>query len=182
MTTALKARPTTYNGIEMRSRLEARVAAWLDENEVKWQYEAGAFASGKEQYLPDFLTEVGLPFAGKRSLYIEVKPIPTLDQLERMRVIWSSDPSAFLAVMYASDLEQTGQFWCYYQLDGRIGALAGAITKCPTCDWPTIGWLLGMAQFEDEGREPQPYYYCPLCDLWRFAPVASIVRLPEYGA
>lgn len=62
-------RTTFYNGIRMRSRLEATFAAWLDEQQLAWRYEPHAFATVAGQYLPDFLVEHN----GAR-VYIEIKP------------------------------------------------------------------------------------------------------------
>jgi hypothetical protein len=76
MTSPLTPRPTVYNGIQMRSRLEAGFAAWLDQNKVKWAYEPHAFADKDGQYLPDFrldnVTYVGE--GGQTAIYVEVKP------------------------------------------------------------------------------------------------------------
>lgn len=60
---------TTYKGIEMRSRLETKIAFFLDTLNIKWEYEAQAFMlSDGTVYIPDFyLTEL--------KLWIEVKGI-----------------------------------------------------------------------------------------------------------
>lgn len=90
-----KARPTTYRGIEMRSRLEAGYAAWLDQWSFDWEYEPQAFASQRGQYLPDFLLKK-VPEAradGKvvtTDVYVEVKPAGwtgDLDALARRMAI-----------------------------------------------------------------------------------------------
>ena len=105
--TTLVARPTTYNGIKMRSRLEARYAAYLDARGEDWEYEPRAFANKHRQYLPDFLIHLSqLPATDTEpshvmpELYVEVRP--HLDgmrvALEQMAVIWDSDPTAFLLV------------------------------------------------------------------------------------
>lgn len=108
-----KARPTTYKGIRMRSRLEAGYAAWLDDRGWDWQYEPQAFAGANGvQYLPDFLIR-GVTLAGKpgtRNAYIEVKPasFATIDNddddaltrfngvFRQMGVIHESEPDALL--------------------------------------------------------------------------------------
>ena len=62
-----KPRPTVYKGIQMRSRLEAGFAAWLDGRFIKWHYEPCAFADERGQYLPDFeLLEFDVASAGPR--------------------------------------------------------------------------------------------------------------------
>jgi hypothetical protein len=65
VTHAIAARATTYRGIEMRSRLEARFAGVLDDLGVAWRYEPRALASRDGQYLPDFVSGATV---------IEVKP------------------------------------------------------------------------------------------------------------
>lgn len=94
-------RTTFYNGIRMRSRLEASFAAWLDRHELEWSYEGPAFGNPARQYLPDFTvtSEVG-------RIFVEVKPKPlSFDEIAwRADVIRASIPNARLvAVWPASD-------------------------------------------------------------------------------
>lgn len=115
MTQTIKARPTTYKGVQMRSRLEAGYAMWLDSMQIEWEYEPRAFANERGQYLPDFKVQVLDCGRGEFvNGYIEVKPFhpdqpaddwpentPKLNALaERMSVVLDSDPSAFLAVTW----------------------------------------------------------------------------------
>jgi hypothetical protein len=94
-----KARPTTFNGVQMRSRLEARYAEWLHSYGLDWEYEPRCFASSGGQYLPDFLIRDVWFLSDKRDVYVEVKPVmPTEDIFERMSVIWASEPDALLAL------------------------------------------------------------------------------------
>lgn len=109
----IQARPTTYRGIPMRSRLEASVAAELDQlvdllapsGEVgSWAYEERAFASQDGQYLPDFrfaMPTISAPW------FIEAKPTleAVLAVLGRMQIIWDSEPTAFLSVAMPIDGE-----------------------------------------------------------------------------
>lgn len=94
--TGQPARPTTYRGIEMRSRLEARVAAWLDGGDVEWSYEPRAYASRAGQYLPDFV------FIWEGTRYV-IEARPTLERaylaMPRMQIVWESDPDAVLMVL-----------------------------------------------------------------------------------
>jgi hypothetical protein len=108
------ARPTTYNGVEMRSRLEARVAAFLDAQGFIWEYEPRAFASGFDQYLPDFAIEgIVSPFVPvdpPHRLYLEVKgeigDQATRDAIAaRMQIIHASEPGAALAFASEEELE-----------------------------------------------------------------------------
>lgn len=100
--TQFKARPTVYKGIQMRSRLEAAFAAWLDKFDMTWKYEPHAFASENGQYLPDFeLPEI--EFIGPPArVFIEVKPTqPDPDVLLAQRsIIKDSDPEAQLVAVW----------------------------------------------------------------------------------
>jgi hypothetical protein len=95
----LKARPTMYRGIQMRSRLEAKFAARLDHIGVTWEYEPMCFADESGQYLPDFMIDL----AGEPNIYIEVKPTRALAQQwidGPMQAIWSTYPREHLAAVW----------------------------------------------------------------------------------
>lgn len=66
---SFKAIPTRYAGVLFRSRLEARWARFLDELDVKWEYEPQGYATDGEPYLCDFVI-----FAACGTLWAEVKP------------------------------------------------------------------------------------------------------------
>jgi len=66
----IAAHPTRYNGVQFRSRLEARWAAYFDLCGLKWDYEPVDFRG----WSPDFSIET--PF-GK--LFVEVKPCDDSD-------------------------------------------------------------------------------------------------------
>lgn len=119
--TPIKARPTTYKGIEMRSRLEAAYAAVLDRaianspelfDPAVWEYEPDCFADEKGQYLPDFAYWMRTP-EGRRRVYIEVKP-RILDNghflavTERMAIIWASEPDA---VLHLAEFDGEFRYW-----------------------------------------------------------------------
>lgn len=70
--------PTLYNGIEFRSRLEARWAIFFQMLGLRWDYEPEGFFLGKEKeydpalmYLPDFLV---LTPQGEE-MWFEIKPV-----------------------------------------------------------------------------------------------------------
>ena len=114
MTYTIEARPTTYKGVQMRSRLEAKVAAHFDKKGWDWEYEPVCFAGDKGQYLPDFRITYELFYSywceeegeenpisiGKFHTYIEVKPTYAMaaKALEKMKVIWESENTATLEV------------------------------------------------------------------------------------
>jgi hypothetical protein len=92
--TEIKARPTLYKGIRMRSRLEADFAAFLDNTGAEWEYEPTCFAGPGGQWLPDFRVR-----RDGYNVYFEVKPDSleieddVIDPiLERMKVAWLTDP------------------------------------------------------------------------------------------
>lgn len=66
----ISARPTSYNGVMMRSRLEAAWAEQFDHLGWRWQYEPLALAGPTGQYLPDFLVHIE---EGERNLWFEIK-------------------------------------------------------------------------------------------------------------
>lgn len=180
MTVELRARPTTYNGIEMRSRLEARVASWLDSLDFSWQYEPRAFASAGKQYLPDLRADVDVPFSGKRPLYVEIKPTPADMDFDRMKPIYASEPDAVLAYFVTDWLETIG--CVVYEYDnGAHGGLA-ALVSCPICSWVNFGWVLGVDQHFNHGLPVTTYSYCPLCDKWRLGGETDIRLMPEWNA
>lgn len=75
--TTLQARPTRYKGVEMRSRLEAGFAMWLDQMGWEWEYEPECFASELGQWLPDFRIDIPCvpsTIARLSPVYVEVKP------------------------------------------------------------------------------------------------------------
>jgi hypothetical protein len=70
---SIKAIPTTYNGINFRSRLEAKWAAFFDN--IDWPYEYEPI--DLDGYIPDFIIK------GSRSqVLVEIKPATTLDELK----------------------------------------------------------------------------------------------------
>jgi hypothetical protein len=67
----LKAKPTVYAGIEFRSRLEARWAAFFDRIGHRWTYEP----LDGDGYIPDFLDHT-------LSALVEVKPASAVEEYE----------------------------------------------------------------------------------------------------
>lgn len=75
----IKAIPTTYKGIEFRSRLEAKWAAFFDLCGWRWEYEPCEF----DGWIPDFqlLLPHGKPF-------VEVKPV---SDVRDWKAVWKSE-------------------------------------------------------------------------------------------
>lgn len=99
----IPARPTTYNGLQMRSRLEADFAASMDATGSRWEYEPRVYANALGQYLPDFVVH----FRSGPDMFVEVKPTEHHAWLaaERMEIIWSSVPDAELTVWWREGSE-----------------------------------------------------------------------------
>lgn len=97
----LAARPTTYKGIRMRSRLEALYAASIDGYPAAWSYEPRCFANETGQYLPDFVLRWTLDEPTDVE-YVEIKPTRAQAEaaVERMRIILDSEPESMLSVRY----------------------------------------------------------------------------------
>lgn len=75
MATPMKARPTEYKGVHMRSRLEAKYAQWLDSiPRVEWEYEPMCYASDEGQYLPDFAIRSVEYRSTSVDVFVELKP------------------------------------------------------------------------------------------------------------
>lgn len=109
LTDSIDSTKVTYRGIQMRSKLEAEFAWYLDEKAFTWQYEPAVFGPVGEGYLPDFLIhEFGT------HCYVEVKP--TLEHAnaakERMKIIWRDEPDAVLLMV-------SGDGWWQATAKGR---------------------------------------------------------------
>lgn len=162
--TGIKARPTLYKGIQMRSRLEADYASSLDRAGRSWKYEPTCFASEGAQWLPDFQASFG---DVDTSTYVEVKPSGIMRELEaqgghafeqyadeiltRMSVAWLSEPEAVLMLV----------FWTYGATDPDFALMGlrgipwqawGIGTPVPLL-WPGLGQFPTLAQALDRPRQ-----------------------------
>lgn len=147
---APRGRPTLYEGIQMRSRLEAGFAQSLDLLGLQWEYEPQAFASRSGQYLPDFLVRVisdtwPTPPTPTMAWYIEVKPSGHPHVLERMKIIHATVLDAPLCVMHGAWEAGRYGFW-------------------PAEWWPTPPYWWWRLQ------EPRPRPLVSLCPLAHGAP------------
>jgi hypothetical protein len=191
----IPARPTVYRGIQMRSRLEAGFAAWLDRRQFTWGYEPRCFATATRQYLPDFVIPHAIlgPASGAfpepvtppdvlRSVYIEVRPWLDLVEATRLtRVVQASEDAHLL---YASP----DQVWCgqgrtlavELVLDGEEDR--AMIFDCTECGGTTIAdsvqsWCCRRCGAYDGDR-----YLRPVTDLpWADTPLAADLRVGTPG-
>ena len=123
----LKPRPTTYRGIQMRSRMEAHFAADLDAAGLDWEYEPRAYGGPKGQWLPDFVVHrKGMP-----DTFIEVKPTEqhAIDAVDRVCVIFDSEPGSPAVIFWPGEPEE--------------GWVGGSRRRWRSV-WLTKDWGIGM--------------------------------------
>lgn len=126
---ALGAIPTTYQGVLMRSRLEARWAQRLDSLGLHWEYEPSVLRLGRGRaglYLPDFW----LP---EQRAWIEVKG-PHWERFDKTRALARSLGAPGLVLVATAN----GVCWRvpYQGLPSQEEARTGT---CPSCRRRTVG-------------------------------------------
>lgn len=99
--------PGWHDGMEFRSRTEARWAKFFDELGLKWEYEAQGFDVDGTWYLPDFVV-----FAATGMLWAEVKPGWDVDPdgEAKFRKFAPQRPQPSRAVLLAGPPAIDGQF------------------------------------------------------------------------
>jgi hypothetical protein len=180
----MKARPTIYRGVRMRSRLEAKVAAWLDAQRLRWEYEPDCYGDQDGQYLPDFRLSVVYALGRRRRLYVEVKPaqqgpgegrpVEVWAELAAMRPIWGSEPDAMLAVCSLHD----DAFWRFplaWQEEGRAHHTRAVWVHCASCGTTGVEDTRDMVEPMDPPECPRR---CPAPELEALSPWTS----PQYYA
>jgi hypothetical protein len=140
----VKAIPTTYQGVEFRSRLEARVAMAMDHERIEWHYEPEGFElDDGTRYMPDFW----LP---RTQTWIEVKfsyQAPGVDKAKKFaQAVCGFDdygdgnylqPEQLVMVMHPTKLGVTERLVGL----NALGA-STVFVECPSClsrHWTNIG-------------------------------------------
>lgn len=137
---SIPAIPTVYNGVQFRSRLEARWAAFFDKLGWPWLYEPIDLAG----YIPDFI----LPFPHGKVL-VEVKPVLVLDDFKDevfQKIVRSGWTDRFLLVGAALFSDFGEDF-----IVGPTGTIAsagadddmGMLFRCRICDRYSLRALWG---------------------------------------
>jgi hypothetical protein len=103
----IEAKPTFYNGVQFRSRLEAKWAAYFDLEGWKWWYEPIDLGN----WSPDFLIKLEPSDDG---CYIEVKPIRKFDRDTAIKMLISTAPRVAL---FGLDNESC---WWWSKYDGEF--------------------------------------------------------------
>ena len=128
MKPGLEAEPTVYDGVQMRSKLEAQWAAALDFYEIDWAYEPQVYqlASGA-LYLPDFW----LP---ELSTWIEVKGIgvPRLWKAEQFAEEVSDD--MIVLIGFPSQDRYISHLRLEYPQWGDALGYDARFARCASCD------------------------------------------------
>jgi hypothetical protein len=146
VTGVIKARPTLYKGIQMRSRLEADFAGYLDRQGFEWEYESECYAGPDDQWLPDF--HIRRP--GDQWMCVELKPaglwlrvgmdIEKIGALLRkMTVAWLTEPDAELKLVFW----EHGSDGCAALISGIPGLWRGHRWVVNVGAWPTLPWPYG---------------------------------------
>jgi len=163
----------------MRSRLEARVAAWLSRNGFTWEYEPAAFKMDRGgEYLPDFAIgplPQGLGWGGalvgaqQVPGFLEVKPggVSLRFWQRRMRVIWEQRPTAVLVIAApGEDVLDVRDIGMDRMAHVRVGLGPGWESDDPELFGPTwdSGWFGSCTDCERVGLFFSPgHWSCQWC-------------------
>ena len=120
--------PTTYKGVEMKSRLEANIAYLLDGLELEWECEPKSFLlSNGEHYFPDFYLpdlDIYIEGKGKNTKKIE-KTLTQFSKETKKQIMLLSSESGF----YIDLLGENGEFPEIGEGDGDL-----QFGKCSHCE------------------------------------------------
>ena len=92
-----------YKNIVMRSSWEIKYAQYLDENNIKWEYESKIFRLDKlnKSYIPDF-------YLPKTNEYIEIKGYMRPEAQEKINQFKNQYNEVKLTILFEQDLKQLG--------------------------------------------------------------------------
>lgn len=165
--------PTRYEGVEFRSRLEAKWAAFFDLAGWRWEYEPVDLNG----YIPDFFLMFYKP------LLVEVKPATTSEELEahsqkikdsgwkgevlilgatllRGESAWSEDYLGIISEAFGHISEDTGEDCTWFTEAG--------FSDCPNCEYglrhPSGGWSCYKC-----GKWSKFCFHSDIVTLWRQA-------------
>jgi hypothetical protein len=103
--------PTWYGGIKYRSRLEANTASFLNDFNIKFEYESKSFKlpSG-HHFCPDFWLPDHRSFLECRGYQTETSEAV----LEEFGNWWSGEPSDWWGSLLVFRYDRTERFTCYF--------------------------------------------------------------------
>lgn len=99
--------PTKYQGVEFRSRLEARWAVFMDSIGVRWFYEFEGYRLGDVWYLPDF-------YLPDLDCWLEIKPTaPSDDETRKASLLAKATKKRVFVAYGAPEIERVanGCWW-----------------------------------------------------------------------
>lgn len=124
--------PTKYKGIQFRSRLEAKWAAFFDLMHWKWQYEPCDFNG----WIPDFVL-----FGREHSIYVEVKPVSFFPKEVADKVERSGCNKDILIVGLTTPLPERSVWDIFeYNPTDLGGGFIGWLWESGDCGWGEMGW------------------------------------------
>jgi hypothetical protein len=148
--------PTEYAGVNFRSRLEARWAAFFDLNGWEWQYEPVDLNG----WMPDFLvrTELGrrtlmngcVMLGGTADVYAEVKPVMEPNEVE---------------ACYQKAVSHGGDRWVLLLGIAPLEGTLGYLLDTPEGSQETRAYLHGVLG----GYDPDTQNFSDQRSLWRDA-------------
>jgi hypothetical protein len=129
MTQRLKAIPTTYHGIEFRSKLEAKYAQAFDRLGIVWEYEGHGFRFDDGTcYCPDFyMPEIDTYFEVKGVLDEESLRKIKLLVMEMKRVVVGGPDGSMTIYDFFNDVDNG------YNPNGEIVENKGYLSVCEKC-------------------------------------------------
>ena len=130
--------PTMYNGVQFRSRLEARWAAFFDLCGWQWEYEPFDL----DGWIPDFVAQ-SHPLT--RPLLVEVKPLTDVDGECVPREVTDKIETAL-----RFPVERDGQEWDYFVSRMKYRFLLFGVN-------PSRVWIWNTDVFPSPSVEPTPY-------------------------
>jgi len=143
---AMKPIETRYKGYRFRSRLEARVAVYLDAIGWRWEYEPEGYELDGYRYLPDF--RISWDAEGGGQCWIEVKAVePNEVEKEKARRLVELTGTPIVFIVGTPDPVKT-----VYGLDGFQDCMTDEGVKyCPNLislgaycmsKWGRPGWFM----------------------------------------
>lgn len=133
----VRAIPTSYAGIQMRSKLEANTAQLFDTVGLRWQYEVEGYDLGGVWYLPDF-------YLPDIRVFVEVKGILDQKSIDKVELLAEACEAECIAVVLVRDLRMR-LMENYLTILGDwvtahgIEKDAAFMARCPQCN--SVIWL-----------------------------------------
>src|SRR4030042_1299855 len=134
-------KPTTYNGINFRSRIEARWAVFMDNCGVKYEYEPETFKLSSGLYVPDFFLidldcflEIkydgcedvivnikcgNLSDVSNKTVFLLAMTIPNENEIDCSG--WTYERSTSMAMFSGGGLVDYHYCWCECFKCGKVG-------------------------------------------------------------